>query len=410
MSKTSIPVAPSTRWQTASAAPHRLFFLAGGVQLVLTMALWLAIMLAQSGVAPAPGLMLSPTWVHAFVMLFGLYPFFIFGFLFTVYPRWLNQPAVERPAYVSTFMPMVVGMITYYIGILANPMVSAGGVVLLAVGWLIGSVQLYRVYRPAPPDRYVRALNTALAIGGFGLVAYFIAIAADNVAAYRVFRVLALWGFLTLILFTVSHRMIPFFGQSALQNYPLVRPGWSLPLAGICLTGHALLEMTGLPEYLVLADLPLAVVALQHTVAWNFRRSFEVKLLAMLHIAFAWFGVAMTLYTARGLLLLAGIDAIPPNAPQHALSIGFISGMVIAMVSRVTLGHSGRRLWADHLTRYSFLGVNLAAVLRVLSEFAGPVYSWLNIAAATVWVVCLLGWAAHYLPIYLTRRIDGRPG
>ena len=403
-------VAAPTRWQIASAAPHRLFFLAGGIQLVLTMGLWLAVLLGRSGVAQLPLLALPPSWVHAFLTFYGLFSFFIFGFLLTVYPRWLNQAPVSRATFVSAFLPMATGVLIYYIGAVTSSTTAAVGGAVYAAGWLVACARLYQVYRSAAPDPYVRTLNIALAIGWVGLIAYVIAIASDSVMAYRVFRILALWGFLTLMLFTVSHRMIPFFSQSALANYPLVRPAWSLPLTAFCLGGHGLLELIGRPEYLVLFDLPLAIVALQHTIAWNFRRSFEVKLLAMLHIAFAWFAVAMTLYAARGLLLRMGIDAIPPNAAQHALTIGFIAAMALAMVSRVTLGHSGRKLWADHLTWYSFLGVNLAALLRVLAEFTTQAHTFFNIAAATVWVVCLLGWAAHYLPIYLTRRVDNRPG
>jgi uncharacterized protein involved in response to NO len=191
----------------------------------------------------------------------------------------------------------------------------------------------------------------------------------------------------------------------------VVSPAWSLPLALVGLAGHALIEVAALPQWSFAFDLPLALVALQHSAHWDFRRSLTVRLLGMLHIAFAWFGVAMLLYSARSLLLLAGYDVIPERAALHALGIGFVTGMAVAMVSRVTLGHSGRQLWADNLTWYSFLGVNAVAVIRVAAEFTPALTgAWLNLLAVITWLVFLGAWVAHYAPIYLKPRLDGRPG
>ena len=65
------------------------------------------------------------------------------------------------------------------------------------------------------------------------------------------------------------------------------------------------------------------------------------------------------------------------------LGIGFFTGMVVAMASRVTLGHSGRALEADDLTWYVLLGINIATLLRIVAEFSsGSVAGTLNVLAA----------------------------
>jgi len=152
-------------------------------------------------------------------------------------------------------------------------------------------------------------------------------------------------------------------------------------------------------------------MAIHHSRLWKFRRSFEVRLLAMLHIAFLWFGVAMALYTVQSLALLVGNVWILGRAPLHALGIGFVTGMMVAMASRVTLGHSGRALEADNLTWRVLFGVNLAAALRIGAEFLPPaIAGTLNVLAAATWLAALAPWAWRYLPMYLRPRIDGKPG
>ncbi|MEK7222808.1 MAG: NnrS family protein, partial [Pseudomonadota bacterium] len=224
-------------------------------------------------------------------------------------------------------------------------------------------------------------------------------------------RELGLWLFLVPVVFLVAHRMIPFFSQSALINYIMVRPDWGPPLMFLCAVGHVLLELTGLSAWRFLADAPLALAALHHSWVWQFRRSFHARLLAMLHIAFLWLGLGMALYTVQSLaLLVTGVDYLG-RAPLHALGIGFFTGMVVAMASRVTLGHSGRALEANDLTWYVLFGVNIAAVLRIVAEFLpGTAGGILNALAAATWLLSFLLWGWLYAPMYLRPRLDRKPG
>ncbi len=388
-----------------------MLFLAGAVQMLLTLVWWLIELTTRATGFLSPATALPAAWGHAFLMVYGVFPFFIFGFLFTVYPRWLRGTAIMRRTYVLVFALLFGGILLFTAGLVLDRRIVALALILFLAGWASALASLLRVYvRARERGPHERLLNIALAAGLLGIAVFLAAVLTGSAWLYILARELGLWLFLVPVVFLVSHRMIPFFSQSTLMNYIMVRPAWGPSLMAVCVTAHAGLELSGLPQWRFLADLPLAVAALHHSWVWQFRRSFHARLLAMLHIAFLWLGIAMSLYTVQSLVLLAtGTDYLG-RAPLHALGIGFLTSMVVAMASRVTLGHSGRALSADRLTWAVLLGVNAGAVLRIAGEFLPPVASWLNLLAALVWLGALLPWALHYLPMYLQPRADHSPG
>ncbi|TCO82437.1 uncharacterized protein involved in response to NO [Plasticicumulans lactativorans] len=399
------------RWTVFSAAPHRLMFCAGSVQVVLALLYWsveLGTRQAGGGTLPTA---LAATWAHALLMLYGVFPFFIFGFLMTTYPRWMNGRELGRRAYVPAWAALVAGQALVWGGLLAlgRPALLAGLVAMLA-GWAWAVAQLYRVYRstPAGDKRHETVLNGALALGWLGLAGFAAWLAAGWPFGLAFALQAGLWGFLLPVFFTVCHRMIPFFSACVLADYQVVKPAWSLPLwcAGSLL--HGALELAGAPQWTWLVDLPLAATALWHSAAWGLLRAQRIRLLGVLHLAFAWMGVGLALYGVQSLALLGGGHAPLGRGPLHALAIGFFAAMVVGMASRVTLGHSGRPLVADTYTWACFLGVNAAALLRVAGDaLALPA---LTLLAALVALAAFAAWALRFAPIYLRPRADGRPG
>lgn len=404
------PSALSTRWQVVSAAPHRPMFLIGAVQLVLVMAVWFAELLSRQRGAPLPFTIVS-TWAHVLLMLYGLFIFFIYGFLLTVFPRWMGGAEVPRRRYMTVAVTAAVGMAFVYVGFFSARLVLAAGLLLHLLAWLGVIVTIAGVYRRSPKrGAHEALLIAALALGAFGVAAFMYGVLTDDARAFEIARAVGVWGFLTPVLLIVSHRMIPFFTHVVLPFTPMHRAGWSLAVfAGGSLL-HGVFEFAGLPGPRLVVDAVLAWVALYHTVLWGFRRSFAARLLAMLHIAFLWFGIAMALYAAQAAFALAG-DDILGRAPLHALGIGFVTSTLIAMATRVTLGHSGRALAVQAPTWYLFLGVSAVALTRVAAELApAGAYPTLNLLAAAGWLICTVPWFARYAPIYWRPRIDRRPG
>jgi uncharacterized protein involved in response to NO len=176
---------------------------------------------------------------------------------------------------------------------------------------------------------------------------------------------------------------------------------------------HALLQFAGAAAWLWVSDAPLAAASIYLTYIWGLRRSLGNTMLAILHIGFAWLGVAMLLSTAQSLVLFVsqGTVFIWGLAPLHALTVGCFATLLIGMGTRVTLGHSGQPMQADNGIRLMFAGIQLAALLRVLADML-PIFllHWLHLAAAVVWLACFAPWAARFLPIYVRPRADGKTG
>ena len=399
-----------------TAAPHRMMFFGGAVQLLAVMVFWLTELGARyAALWPPPPLVVPAMAAHAFLMLYTVFPFFMFGFLMTTYPRWMNGTPVPRRHYLPAFVLLATGVVLFYVGLFVSAPLMIAAVVVLLAGWGVGVFALLQVFARAPArdKRYERQLNVALLCGWLGVASYAVWLLDGRTAFLTLSLTAGLWLFLVPVLVLVSHRMIPYFSSTALTGYQVVQPNWSLPVLVLCTLGHTALAVTGHPQWTFVPDFTLALLAVHHSWHWGLRLSLQVRLLAMLHIAFAWLAVGMALYGAQSLALLLTGRVYLGQAPLHALTIGFITSMTVAMASRVTLGHSGRGLQADAYTWACFWGVGLAAALRVLADLPGITWSGAlqpNLLAALVWLVALGAWVGRYLPMYIRRRADGRPG
>lgn len=392
-------------------APHRVMFLAGATQGVLTM-LWWAFDLAgrhaqlhavSSWPLPAP-------WIHAMLMTLGFFPFFIFGFVMTAGPRWQGAAPVAARAYLSAFALMGAGWLGFYAALwLPQLLLPALGLVL--AGWCAGLPALWRVARtPSNEQTHILAVVGGLTFGA-ALLAAFLGYAGGGPAWLAQIAVQGgVWFFLLPVFTALCHRMIPFFSSAVLPNYRVVRPLWALHALLACYGVHGALVLSGLPQWTWLADLPAALIALSLTVAWQLPRTLAVRLLAVLHIAFAWLGFALALHAAQSLLLFFEAGSLG-LAPLHALTLGFFASAVVGMVTRVTLGHSGRPLSADTAVWAIFWGMQGVAGVRLAAEFvqlSGAAN--LSFLAALGWLAVFGAWYAKFAPIYVQPRPDGRPG
>ena len=97
------------RWIVPMVVTSLLLFFCGMANLLLASAWWLAHLVARYTGAPifALDLAIAPIWAHSFFMLFTVFPTFIFGFLFTTFPRWMNGPPVTRRAYAAAGAEML---------------------------------------------------------------------------------------------------------------------------------------------------------------------------------------------------------------------------------------------------------------------------------------------------------------
>lgn len=399
-----------------ASAPHRMMFFAGATAVLASM-LWWACFLGAGYFGHAfPAPPVPAGWAHAVFTQYGMLPAFMFGFLLTVFPRWMGQPELKHRHYVPVFAGVFLGYLLAQIGLLGQRPLLLAGVALMLGGWTMALLALGGVLRRNGwQDRHALSCFAALVLGLCGL-ALFGLLAADLSAfgsPWQLAQVtirLGTFGLLLPIYFTVCHRMVPFFSMNVVrERYRPFKPAWSLPVVWALLLAHLALDLAQQPQWLWLADAPLAVVFAIHAVGWQPWKCMKPGLLAALHLSFAWLPLAFALYAAQSLFAFSGHGALLGRAPAHALTVGFFGSMLVAMVTRVTQGHSGRPLEMGRIAWLTFALLQVVALVRIGAELASNAPAWLTVAAFG-WIVAFAPWVLRALWIYLTPRVDGRPG
>lgn len=402
--------AQRTFWPIFSSAPHRMMFFAGATQALLAMLWWAYDIAARfNGWLPFVEWSIPARHAHQFLMLYGLFPLFFFGFLMTAGPRWLDMSPPSRPVYLSAFGLLSGGIVTFYIGLFSVRSVLMAGIVLWALGMLRALLWWIGTIRACGKTDLDHPLATAAALfAGLLGAAAFIGGELLGPGWNRAATAIGVWWFVLPVFLTVGHRMIPFFTGNVVRPYKYWRPLWLLRVLLAGCVAHGLLELLSLPQWTWLVDLPLAVLGAYVSHRWGIRRSMKVWILAMLHIGFAWFSVSMLSYGVHSALLLAGHTGLG-LAPLHILMLGFVGTMLLAMATRVTLGHSGHPLTADQPTWALFWLYHAIVLVRVGADLLPhPGHGYM--LAALLWLACFGWWYRRYARIYLIPRVDGAPG
>ena len=216
------------------------------------------------------------------------------------------------------------------------------------------------------------------------------------------------FGLLLPVYFTVAHRMFPFFAGNVVKGYVAWRPLWLLAAAWPLLLLHLALELVHAYGWLWVADVPLLGLFVLALWRW-WPRGEAPRILSVLFIGLAWLPVAVALYATQSIgYLLTGVYMLG-RAPAHALFIGFFGSVLIAMVTRVTQGHSGRPMVMPGVAWYAFWAIQAVAVVRVFAEVMPDGSAW-QAAAAVGWLLAFVPWVARIGRIYLAPRADGKAG
>lgn len=417
--------APDRRWRFARlmSAPHRLGFFAAAAMFAGAAAWWAAMLAARAAAVALPWAV-PPPIAHGLLFALGFMPLFIVGFLFTAGPRWLQMPDVAAPSLRAPVTAMVTGWAVAVAGLHLWPALSAAGVAAVGAGWAALMLRFFGLLRASPaPDRLHAALvNASGAVGVAALALAAAGLATGEWTAVRAATLVALWGFVAPTFATVSHRMIPFFTASALPALQAWRPNallW-LMLAAVWLQGA--FALAGLwtdapwpaPMRAAQAAFEAAAAALLLSVAWRWGlvQSLRIRLLAMLHAGFVWLGLAFALAAASHALMASSADERSLGlAPLHALTMGYLGATLVAMITRVVAGHSGRPLAADGIAWALYWVLQAAVLLRVAAAVAdGPAATAATLMAVMLWALAAVGWALRYGNWLGRPRVDGRPG
>jgi uncharacterized protein involved in response to NO len=393
-----------------AAAPHRLLFFVGACNVLAAMAWWTLWLVAVRWpwlAMPQPPI--PAGWAHAIMLPFQVLAPFIFGFLLTVFPRWMNLPSLSRWHYLPVGLGLLGGQLMTLVGLWGFPHLVHLGLLFTLAGWTAGLSFLFGVlWREEGRTWHAVSCIVALGLGWVGLAAFVLWMHTQEPRLAFAAIKLGMLGFALPIYFTVCHRMLPFFASCALPGYRAWRPMGLLAAFWALLLLHLGLELAHLYAWLWLADLPL--MALTGLMLWRWwPRQRAPGLLMVLFIGFAWLPLAFALFSAQSLWLAATEQFVLGRAPVHALAIGFFGSLLVAMVTRVTQGHSGRPLAMHPTAWFAFALIQLVALTRVAAEFGADGWAWQAIAAAG-WLLAFLPWVLRSAWIYLTPRRDGQPG
>jgi uncharacterized protein involved in response to NO len=392
-------------------APHRLMFFIGAGNLLLAMGWWAAWLAASRW--PDALQVAQPAqyagWLHAFAMQYQVLASFVFGFLLTVFPKWMGLQELPRSRYVPVGLGVFGGQVATLLGALGWAPGSVVGPCMTLAGWAWGLFLLARlVLRERGTTWHARACLFALTMGFVGVGAWLaFVLGASPLWAFASIK-LGTFGFLLPMYLSVAHRMFPFFAGSAVQGYVPWRPLWALATAIGLVLVHLVLELVHAYGWLWIADAPLFVLTTYLCWRW-WPRGPHPGLLAVLFIGLAWLPVTFALYGAQSVAYaMTGIYTLG-RAPAHALFVGFFGSVLVAMVTRVTQGHSGRPLHMPPAAWFAFGALQLVAVVRIAAEFSPDPMRWMAIAAVA-WLLALAPWVLRIGRITLAPRVDGKPG
>lgn len=371
----------------------RPFFLAGALFALLAVALWAAVLHGAPGLAVPGGLL---AW-HRHEMPFGFGLAIIAGFLLTAVQNWTGSPGLSGRPLIALFGLWLAARLVWFFPV---PLALLVVLQLAFIGLFIAQMARQLIAARQRNNYPILLVLSLLALcQSFTLAGL---VLGDD-GLQRRGALAALW-LVAVMLSLIGGRVIPFFTQRGLGRveafaaYPwqdrlLLACG--VLVAALFASGHNLQATPWLAA-------PFILLSGLHGLRlwrWHLRGIWGVPLLWSLHLGYAWLLVASLGMAAWHLGWLA-----QPSLASHALAVGAMGGLILAMMARVSLGHTGRALQPPKAMAWAFGLLNLGALIRVS---AGSDWLWL---AAVCWGVAFVLFAWYYAPMLCQARVDGHPG
>ncbi|MGH7015580.1 MAG: NnrS family protein, partial [Caulobacteraceae bacterium] len=378
------------------SAGFRPFFLLAALWGAVGIPLWL---LAYTAGFIIPGGVPALFW-HAHEMVFGFAAAAAAGFLLTAVANWTGRPAIRGAPLVALAALWAAGRAAMMLsGPIGAPVTAIADLSFLAALWVLLAREILSAgsWRNLPILCAVGALlaaNLLFHLGELGVL-------SSPELGDRL-GVAALLVMITL----VGGRIIPAFTRNWLiKRNPAASPPAAEGVfdhAAAVVTAAAVLALAFAPDQRITAWLLVVAgeASALRLARWRGFAAFGEPLLFILHLGYAWL--------AAGLFLL-GLDSITHFLPQadalHALTAGAIGIMILAVMTRVSLGHTGRPLAAGAGTCLAYGLVTLGAVLRVLSPAAGTETNLALAAAGTAWSAGFALFLGIYGPMLIRPRV-----
>lgn len=375
----------------------RPFFLLGALYGGLIILAWIAML---SGQIEVPGLFAAMDW-HSHEMLFGFLPAIVTGFLLTAIPNWTGRLPVQGYPLLALVILWVAGRVAVWfsdaIGWQATMLIDCAFLLAVAAAASI-EIVAGRNWRNLKVLAPVLILCSANAL--FHVEAQIQGV-ADLSAR------LGLAAGLVLIMI-IGGRIIPSFTRNWLVRE---NPG-RLPVPFGRFDSFCIIIATmALALWVIWPDEAASGVFLlvagglnfARMIRWAGDRTWRDRLVLVLHAAYVFVPMGLVF---SGLAALWP-QAIPPVTGIHVFGVGAIGAMTLAVMTRSTLGHTGRELHADLVTSAIYAAILGATLTRLAAAFL-PEMTMLLHLSATLWVAAYFGFALHYGPMLMRKRLKPR--
>lgn len=367
----------------------RPFYLGGACFAAIAVPLWLG-MWYHNYFTPS----LPPLFWHAHEMVFGFAVAIIIGFLFTAARNWTGLPlpaGLPLALLVGLWLMGRVGMFFAYGSLTA---VIDSLPLLIVAGVLARKFVHARSWCNMPLVGVLTMLgcaNMAFHAASHGLIP----ISPLQAIEAGLF-------FVVLIEMIVGGRVVPGFSANAVPGARRWRSAWlhrgSFAIAGGAFLSDSIQAPTAVTG--ILALIAGAAVAVQ-AIGWNPLAVRRNPMLWILHVSYAWIPVGLVL------LGLSSFGMVARSTAIHSLSVGSTGGLIMGMITRTALGHSGRKIRAGRTEVVAFVLVLLAAGLRVGAALIPEASLHAMFASGTAWTAAFLVYVCSYGPMLLGCRPRG---
>jgi len=392
------PAGPENpRWPALFGYGFRPFFLLCAVHAALAIPVWLGLLFGFGFPAPT----LAPHSWHAHEMLFGFILAAVAGFLLTAVPSWTGQRGYAGAPLVILVLLWISGRLVVTLPMsLSPPLVAA---IDLAFIPALALILLPALIRSGNRRNFVFI--------GLLVVLFYSNLDFHLNGALLIEPLLLAVNVMLLMVALVGGRILPAFTSSGLKargmdvripRSPLIDNAALIATLAVLIID---LTLPGSSIAAIAAGCAALLLALRMS-RWQGYRSLREPLIWVLHLAYLWLPVGLTLKAA----LLFGAP-IPDTSWLHALTAGAFSTMILAVMSRASLGHTGRELVAPGFAVAAYWLIGVAALLRVFGPILLPANAamWMGVSGA-LWSLAFFFFLVEYAPILCLRRIDGRPG
>lgn len=367
----------------------RPFFLFGSVYALLAIIQW---GLLLHGIVQSP---ISSVWWHAHEMIFGFSLAIIYGFLLTAGQNWTG---VASPRGVPLFFLVLLWALPRF-GLVFVP--NAPVLVWAMFDVLLNLAVMTVMARMVLKSKQWRNMPFVIILALFALFnvgSYATQITAHLNIATRIHEA-SLW-LIAIVINIIGGRVIAFFTQNATAFTREPDPVWLFRATVIGLVLVMFLWLLDMALILRWVSAVTAVLLFYRWLTWGWLYTFNNPLLWSLHLSFVCLPMACA---------LIALD-YPQSGALHLLTIGGITGLILSMMSRVSLGHTGRALTTPRLMPWAFGLIAGSAFLRTLAVAGSDVYLYLLDGALLLWVLAFACFIGHYIQILILTRVDGKRG